>query len=72
MSSTTLNQAEPQSALRNLEALLAVAGRPSAASAAPSIVRLSRIEAILASVFEHGLAATEHLLRSGQVPNQIS
>ena len=67
MYTATLNQADPQSAARNLDALLAVACRTPAASAAPSIVRLSRMEAILASVLEHGLAATEPMVRSGQV-----
>ncbi len=67
MSSATLNHTGTQSASRNIDALLAEVGQPAAASGAQPIVRVSRMEAILASVFEHGLAATEHGARSGRV-----
>ena len=53
-------------------ALIADACRPAADAAAPPVVRISRMEAILADVFEKGLAAMAPLAPSGQVFQQAA
>ena len=59
------NDTHTLTALRNLEAVIGSVIRQAANPAVP-VIRVSRMEAILASVFEHGLAATEHVVRSGR------
>lgn len=53
-------------------ALIADACRRSADAAAPPVVRVSRMEAILADVFEKGLAAMAPLAASGRVYQQAA
>ena len=66
MSNHTQTLTESPTALRNLEALLGIACRQATDPAEP-IVRISRMEAILAEVFEKGMAAMAPAARSGQI-----
>lgn len=72
MTSATPIQTGPQFASRSLEALIADVCRQTDSPATPPVVRVSRMEAILAEVFEKGMAAMTPMGRSGQIFQQAA